>query len=167
MTVEEYRRITQGKVNHAQGARFEEQIEAACIEYWAKGIAKISKSHEPMKPIRSLGAGKFMAIYTSQSGADFTGTLAGGQAVRFEAKHTDSDRIKQDAVRPQQWEDLDGHEQLGALCFVLVSIDYKVHRVPWQEWKNMKQNYGHKYMNALELEKYQVPYKQGIYLFLE
>ena len=167
MTVEEYRRRCQGRANKAQGALFEGQIEAACEYYWANKIAHIEKTPEPLKPIKSLGAGKFLAVFEKDAQPDFKGTMDGGQAVCFEAKHTDTDRISQQVVLPQQSDSLDAHEELGALCFVMVSMNYRVYRVPWKDWKNMKTLFGHKYMNTEELAAYQVPYREGLYFFLE
>ncbi|WP_195614495.1 Holliday junction resolvase RecU [Intestinimonas butyriciproducens] len=69
----------------------------------------------------------------------------------FEAKHTDSDRIKQSAVTNEQAAVLDVKEALGALCFVLVSFGFReFYRVPWAVWRDMRAHFGHKYMTPEE-----------------
>ena len=158
MTVQQYKAMLQGTVNRAQGAYFEQEIEAACDYYRAAGVAHIEKNAEPMKPIRALNRqkGTFEAIYTKRAQPDYKGTLNGGRAVCFEAKHTDADRIRQEAVQPHQADALDLHETMGALCFVLVSLGHRYYRVPWNTWKGMQAACGHKYMDAQDLAPYEV-----------
>jgi len=165
---EKYKQIVTGKRSKAAGKHFEDQMETACIHYWANGKAHIEKTPEPYKVIRSMGEGKFLCVIEKDGQPDFKGVLEGGRAVIFEAKHTDSERIMQDVILLHQWESLDSHEQMGALCFVMVSLLYHgVYRVPWQDWKNMKQLNGHKFATAEELEKYKVGFHNGVHLFLD
>ena len=168
MTAQQYRAHLQGKVNRAQGAAFEDAIDAACLHYQLEGEAYIEKTPEPMKPIRAINRqrGTFEAIYEKQGQPDYKGTIKGGQAVCFEAKQTSADRIQKDAVKPHQEEALDQHEAMGALCFVLVSLGHRFYRVPWADWKTMKERFGHKYMNAEDLEPYEVQYTNGVIRFL-
>lgn len=156
MTVAEYRASIQGKLNRAQGLKFEEIIDEACEHYSTMGLAYIEKTPEPMKVIGVLNRnqGYFKAVFTKAAQPDYKGTLQGGQAVVFEAKHTETDRIKQDAVTNDQWSAMDLHEDMGALCFVLVSLEDNYYRVPWAKWKTMKEDCGHKYMNAADLHPY-------------
>ena len=86
----------------------------------------------------------------------------------FEAKHTDSDRINQSVITETQWENLDIYESFGAHCYVMVSLGLEsFFRVPWSAWKNMKELFGHKYMNKIELEAYRINQSQCIILILE
>ncbi len=159
MTAAQYRASIQGKRNRAQGLKFEEIIDEACEHYSTMGLAYIEKTPEPMKVIGVLNRklGHFKAIFTKAAQPDYKGTMQGGRAVVFEAKHTETDRIKQDAVTEDQWNAMDLHEDMGAWCFVLVSMDMSYYLVPWEKWKTMKADCGHKYMNAEDLE----PYKLG------
>lgn len=157
----------QGKVNKAQGDFFEQLIDAACLNYWANKEAHIEKTPEPFKVTRPLGGGKFEGFYAKEGQPDYKGTLKGGKSIVFEAKHTSTDKIKQDAVQLHQAENLDSHQELGAVCFVLVSMGNGFYRVPWEDWKNLKNLYGHKYLNLQEIEKYKVPFKRGIVAFLD
>lgn len=158
MTAEQYRASIQGKRNRADGLEFEGTIDEACEYYKGIGLAYIEKTPEPMKPIGVLNRnmGHFKAVFTKAAQPDYKGTMKGGTAVVFEAKHTETDRIKQDAVTQEQWDSLDLHEAMGALCFVLVSLGLRYYRVPWAKWKTMKADCCHKYMNAADLEPYEV-----------
>lgn len=158
MTAEEYRASFQGKRNRAQGLDFESTIDEACEYYKGLRLAYIEKTPEPMKPIGVLNRklGHFKAVFTKAAQPDYKGTFAGGKAIVLEAKHTESDRIKQDAITEDQWKSLDLHEAMGAMCFVLVSLGMKYYRVDWAKWKTMKEDCGHKYMNAADLAPYQV-----------
>lgn len=169
MTAEQYRAHLQGKVNRAQGEHFEAYIDASCVHYDLQGEAFIEKTPEPMKPIQAMDRkrGIFKAVYTKAAQPDYKGTMKGGQAVCFEAKHTSADRIKQDAITADQWEALDKHEAMGALCFVLVSLGHRFYRVPWSKWKTMKLDCGHKYMNEKDLELYEVAFTGGVIRFLD
>ena len=56
---------------------------------------------------------------------------------------------------------------MGALAFVLVCLrERAVYRVMWEDWRDMKELFGHKYMTAEELEPYRVQLRQGVIRFL-
>lgn len=146
-----------GSRSRAAGLAFEKLIEASCEVYKNRKLAYIEKTPEPMRPISGADRqGKFTAIYTATAQPDYKGTLAGGRAVVFEAKHTDSDTMKQERVTPAQAEALSMHYNLGALCFVLISIKDRYFAVPWTVWDGMKQIYGRKYITASDVKEYEV-----------
>ncbi len=159
----------QGKVNRAQGAFFERMIEQACDYYRSRGIADIEKTPEPMQPTRDLGGGKFIAHYTGMAQADYKGFLMGGRAVNFEAKYTDTGRMAQDRVMPQQVERLERAHRYGALAFVLCSFgSVAFYRIPWEVWRNMKAHFGHKYITPQEATPFEVRIGgPGVPMFLE
>lgn len=163
MNIENYYR---GKKNKAQGDFFEQLIDKACIFYKENKIAFIEKTPEPFKVTRPLGNGKFEGFYAKEGQPDYKGVLAGGRAVVFEAKHTSTNKILQDAVKEHQASSLDTHQDFGALCFILVSMGDGFYRVPWDHWKNLKGLYGHKYLSPEEIEKYKVRFKGNV-LFLD
>lgn len=169
MTAKQYRQSQQGRINRAQGAHFEEAIEAACVHYDLQGEAFIEKTPEPMKILKPINRqrGTFEAVFSKSAQPDFKGTIRGGQGVCFDAKHTSCDRIEQKAISQEQKEALDKHEALGAWCFVLVSLGHRFYRVPWNTWKDMKQRFGHKYMDAEDLGPYEVEFKGGVIRFLD
>ena len=149
-----------GSRSRAAGAAFEKLIEISCGVYKSRGIAYIEKTPEPMRPVSGADRqGKFIAIYTATAQPDYKGTLSGGRAVVFEAKHTDSDTMKQERVTPAQAEALSMHYNLGALCFVLISIKDRFFAVPWTAWDNMKQTFGRKYITAADVKEYEVKMK--------
>lgn len=149
-----------GSRSRAAGAAFEKLIEVSCKVYKSRNLAYIEKTPEPMRPISGADrCGRFTAVYTATAQPDYKGTLSGGRAVVFEAKHTDSDAMKQERVTPAQAEALHIHYDLGALCFVLISIKDRCFAVPWHEWKYMKQSFRRKYVTAADLKEYEVKMK--------
>lgn len=147
----------QGRRNRAHGKAFEEDLEKTFAYYNEKGFAKIDKTPEPMKVIRSMGQGHFLACFTKKAQPDYKGTIKGGRSVMFEAKYTEMDRIGQDAVNEDQTDYLNDAAALGARCYVLCGFKSGgVYRVPWDAWVNMKRLFGHKYATEQQLQKYQV-----------
>lgn len=156
MTVAEYKASIQGRQNRAQGLAFEELVNATCDYYRQTGEAFIEKTPEPMKPLQAIDRqrGIFKAVFEKAAQPDYKGTLKGGRAVCFDAKYTETEKIEQRKVTDEQWKALDLHEAMGAWCFILVSLGWKYYRVPWAKWKTMKEDCGHKYMNAEDLSPY-------------
>lgn len=155
-TAADYRASARGRANREQGLAFENIISTACEIYKHQGEAHIEKTPEPMKVLGVIDRqrGIFKAVFEKQAQPDYKGTMKGGRAVVFEAKFTSTDQILQDAVNEEQWKSLDIHEAMGALCFVLVCLGMKYYRVPWEKWKTMQTDCGHKYMNATDLSPY-------------
>ena len=146
MTEKDYARVMQGKRSKAVGEHFERMIETSCEYYKFMGMATIKKTPEPMKPIKDLGNGRFVAYFEKRAQPDFKGTLRGGRAILFDAKHTDSDRIERKAVSEEQEKEFDINAIMGAECFVLVSFGFReFYKIPWDIFKNMKELFGRKY----------------------
>lgn len=157
-----------GKQARLAGSYFESMISGSCDYYLDRGLAKIEKTPEPMKPLGPKNyKGQFLACYTKQAQPDYKGTLKGGRAVVFEAKHTDDDRIEFNRLTKEQRDDLEAHHKLGAIAFVLVSMSLTdFYRVPWPVWRDMAEIYGRKYMTHAELSRYEVPATAGFIKFL-
>lgn len=157
-----------GKQARVAGNYFENMISASCEYYRDRGLAKIEKTPEPMKPLGAKNRkGQFLACYTKQAQPDYGGTLKGGQSIYFEAKHTDDDRIEQRRLTQEQQDDLEAHHKLGAVAFVLVSFSLcDFYRVPWPVWRDMAEAYGRKYVKQVELAPYEVPATAGYIKFL-
>lgn len=158
-----------GKRNRAAGMFWEQLIETSCAYYRAQGIAEITKTPEPMRPLSKQNEkGQFLACFTKQAQPDYKGTLKGGRSVVFEAKHTDSDRMLRTVISEEQKKELDSHEKLGALCFVLVSFhlqDY--YRIPWTVFRDMKEHFGRKYIKPEDLGEYKIDFFGGHLGFLK
>lgn len=163
------RRQYQGAVSKAKGKFFEDYIDKSFDHYRYKGLAIIEKTPEPMRPSKSLGNGKFIAFFEKKAQPDYKGTIKGGRSVLFEAKFTSSDRMEQSRVLPEQADRLTRHQQLGALCFVIIGFDSgATYRIPWNAWRNMKELFGRKYVTEADLKKYRVATeKNGVLLLLE
>lgn len=164
LTLEEYRRMTQGKRSREAGALFEETIAASLDWHEARGLLKAAKTPEPMKPLQKPNkSGQFLACYTKKAQVDFSGTMQGGRAVRFEAKQTDTDRFERTRLTTEQMDDLRGHEKLGALCFVLLCFGVNhFYRVPWANWENMKAIYGRQYVKEDDLQEFRIHSVAGV-----
>lgn len=162
-------RSQRGKQSRREGEYFENLISSSLAWYKNKGIAFVEKTPEPMRPLRAPNRqGQFLACYTKAGQPDFKGTLIGGRAVVFEAKHTNKEQIDFERLTRKQQDSLEEHDRLGAAAFVMVNIGLDhFFRVPWKVWKNMKQLYGHKHMKLCELEPYRIQYQNGILKLLE
>lgn len=160
--------VLQGYKNKYNGLSFEEIITNSCHHYIAREVAVIIKTPEPMRPIRDLGGGKFVAVYEKHAQPDYKGALIGGRAIMFEAKHTDTEELKQSAVTEPQTVSLNYHEKFGAECFVLISFGFRqFFRVPWKVFKAMKEVYGRKYVRPADLAQYRVRFDGMVLHFLE
>lgn len=146
-----------GRRSRAKGKAFEDLLDKTFAYYSEKGFAKVEKNQEPVRIIRSIGNGRFIACFTKKAQADYKGTIKGGRTVIFEAKYTEQDRLLQNAVDENESKYMEIHESLGARCFVICGFATgNVYRVPWGVWKNMKRIYGHKYVTEEEIKQYQV-----------
>jgi recombination protein U len=167
MTTQDYRNIIRGKKNRASGEYFEQIINAACAHYEKEGKAVIIKTPEPMRPLRSIGNGRFEACFAKKAQPDFKGVLAGGQAIVFEAKHTDTGKLARSVVSDEQIRALDRHRRMGASCFVIVSFGFTdCFKIPWEVFVRMKELYGREYITPDDVEEYRIPCAGGVLEFL-
>lgn len=144
-------------MNRERGKAFEERIDASLEYYRSRGFAAVEKTPEPMKPLKDLGQGKFIACYEKKAQADYKGVVKGGREVVFEAKYTASDRLTQDRVTPEQTAFMNEHTALGARCWVIGGFSTgDVYLIPWDVWTDMKSHFGHKYVTQDNLEKFKI-----------
>lgn len=142
-----------GAQSRALGAAFERQIEISLAWYKRNDIAVIDKTPEPMKPIKPMGAGRFVACYTHAAQVDYAGTLTGGRSVRFEAKATTSGRFEYKRVSGEQLKNLCDHAKRGACCFVLCAFAAdRVYRLPWWAWEQFPETLGRKYWTEADAD---------------
>lgn len=168
--LERLQRQQRARQSRQNGALFEMMVDRSLEWYRARGDAFICKTPEPMKPIRPTNRnGQFIACYTKQAQPDYKGTLNGGRAVVFDAKHTEkADKIDFARVTEEQREELELHYQMGAAVFILVSFGMQeFYRIPWPVWQNMQGIYGRKHMKKVDCEPFRVPYMSGIVKLLE
>lgn len=107
-----------GRNSKKSGETFERWISTACKFYLNKGFAHIEKTPEPFHITGKDMNGVVRGYYEKKGQPDYKGVLCDGTGIMFEAKHTDSDRIKQSVTTETQWESLDIYEQFGAYCFL-------------------------------------------------
>lgn len=141
------KRQLQGRRSRTKGKQFEELIDRSLDYYRERGFADIEKTPEPMKVVRRLDHGRFVACFEKKAQPDYKGLIKGGREILFEAKYTDADRIEQDRVGELQAKYMSRHQSLGARCYVLAGFGTgTVYKVPWDVWQNMKSHFGHKYV---------------------
>ena len=162
-------RRQRGRQSKLEGGYFEELIQTSLDWYHDKGVAYVEKTPEPMRPLSPPNErGQFKACYIKAGQPDFKGTLTGGRAVVFEAKHTSDDKIEYSRLTAEQVQSLTDHDALGAAAYVLVSFKLQnFYRIPWSVWRDMKQLYGRKYVKESELSKYKVKFIAGVLKLLE
>lgn len=154
------RRQYQGFVNKARGKHFEEQIGIACEYYKHKEIAVIEKTPEPMRPLKPMGKGMFLAFFEKKAQPDYKGTINGGKAIVFEVKFTSSEKMLQSRVTEEQANNLALHHKLGALSYVVIGYGTGgIYRIPWAVWQNMKEEFGRKYITEKDVKDFQVRVK--------
>jgi penicillin-binding protein-related factor A (putative recombinase) len=100
-----------------RGADFEDELKTTHEEYQRRGLAVITK-HEVRKVRRRDGT----VIYAQKSVSDFTGALAGGRFVAFDAKslRRPARTWKPDARQLHQLAYLRLVQSIGGLAFYLV-----------------------------------------------
>lgn len=170
MGTSNYNRVMAGRRSKASGDHFEMMVMAAAQFYEDKGIAVIQKTPEPMRVLKpyNRSQGQFICCFAKQAQPDFKGILKDSTMILFDAKHTDKERIVRSVVTEEQEECFERYMQMGAMCFLIVSIGFeKFYRVPWIVFRDMKIIYGHKHMNETELKPYRVNYSGGVLRFLD
>lgn len=146
-----------GRRSRAKGKAFEELLDFTFAYYAKTGYALIDKTPEPMKILKRLTEGRFLACFLKKAQPDYKGTVKGGRSVMFEAKFTEHDRIKQDAVNEAQTDYLTKAATLGARCFILLGFSTgAVYCIPWHVWADMKRYYGRKYVTEKDIQQYRI-----------
>ena len=148
------------------GKNFEKAVLMACDYYRSKHFADISKVDESFRVIRLMKNGRFEGQFTRNANPDFEGTLHGGKSICFECKYTSKERIQQSVVTKFQREVLDRKYLLGGKVGVVCGIQERYFFVPWRVWLDMQLIYGKKSVSADDLEKYEVPFRNGV-MFLD
>lgn len=165
-----YKRSIRGLQSRSNGEHFEGMIIAASRFYEERGIAAVDKTPEAFKVLKAMdrNRGQFICCFTKQAQPDFKGILMDSTMILFDAKHTDKDKISRDVVTAEQQACFERYMKLGAMCFLVVSLEFKeFYRVSWVVFRDMKKIYGHKYMNREELEPYRIKYSNGVVKYLD
>lgn len=151
------KRQLQGKLSRAKGKQFEDRLDASFAYYRQRGFAIVEKTPEPMRVLRSIGNGRFIACFEKKAQPDYKGTVKGGRTVIFEAKFTSAVRMEQGRVLQIQAEIMTESQVLGARCSVIVGFPSgAVYNIPWDVWSRMKEYFGRKYVTEADLSEYRV-----------
>ena len=148
-----------------EGTKFEKMIQWACLAYRRDGIAEIAKIPEARRVVGRTGNRSSLMICANAGKAhpDFMGTLApDGRSIVFEAKHTDKEKIQQNAVSEFQDELLTSHQRMGAACFVAVSFEFKeFFLIPYAFWTDMKAQVKRKYLLPTDeaIQGFRIPHE--------
>ena len=155
-TDEKAMRSYRAAMSNGQGRMHEMLIEGGCRYYLANKRAHVIKTPEPFRVISKNAQGIAKVRFTAHAEPDFIGSLDGGSLIAFEAKFTNTARIQQNVVTKNQAESLTAHQRLGAYTCVCVGIQSEAFMVPWKVFRNMSQNFGHKYATADDIRPWQV-----------
>jgi len=141
-----------------RGRATEDMLNLAHQSMAVRGIAWIRKIPTPIKVLRPLGAGKFLAVFSASAGADYVGTLEGGRAVVVEAKE-----LKKGPSLPArrftgaEVDHLTNTMEAGGLAIVFVRrvIDGSLWAIPWSEYSAILAT-GRKSMNLDKAPEFRV-----------
>lgn len=159
-----------GRINRQNGELFEKLVQESCRRYEMLGICAIDKTPEPMRPLKPYPQhnGWFVAAFTKQAQPDFKGILVDSTMVLFDAKHTETGRVRRQIVSQEQEECFERYSKHGARCFILVSLGFSdFYRIPWEVFRDMKKIYGRKYMGKKDLKPYRVQCDAFLLHFLD
>jgi len=158
-----------GLLSRRKGQFFEELLLSANQYYENKGIAVVEKTPEPMRILKPYDQkGRFVACFAKQAQPDFKGVLRDSSMIIFDAKATDKDRIQRSAVTAEQEECFDRYQKMGAHCFLVITLGFdRFYRIPWEIFRDMKDKFGHKYMDENDLNSFKIPFTYGKVLYLE
>ena len=162
-----YKAVINGRRNKAVGDYFEQMVDYSCEYYARMGRAVILKTPEPLRPIRRLQGGQFVAIFTKMAQPDYKGVEKGGRCIIFDAKNTETGKLRQEVVTTEQEKLFNQHEALGAECFILASFGFeRFFKIPWETFRQMKERYGRKYVTPKDIPEYEIRREGGVLKFL-
>lgn len=153
----------QGAMSNARGRQFEAWIDAGCRLYRIRGQALVEKTPEPFRCLKKDKRGRAVVQFIHHAQPDYKGVLLNGQAIIFEAKCTNKDRIQQSVLTDNQAEMLRAYQRLGACTAVCVGIQDRYFFVPFPVFDHMKEFYGRKYATAEDLQPWAVRFDGAIH----
>lgn len=154
-------------MSNARGRIHEDMILGACRAYGIQGRAYVIKVPEPFRVItKNRGRGIATVQFTAHAQPDFVGVLKGGEAIAFEAKHTDGEKLLQRVVTPTQAAALQRVHDLGGAAAVCAGIGDRFFMIPWERFSDMKRLYGRAFVTAADVEPYRVKF-DGVIWFLD
>ena len=122
---------TERQAKGNRGMELEHELLIMHALYRRRKLAEVYKNPVQCQPV---GNGQWARI-TGKAIVDFTGCLAGGRHVAFDAKDCAGTRIELNRLAGHQIEYLGSVFALGGLAFVLVRFEYRrCYRIPIDCW---------------------------------
>lgn len=124
-----------------RGMELEHELTVMHALYRRRKLAEVYKNPVQCQPV---GNGQWARI-TGKAIVDFTGCLAGGRHVAFDAKDCAGTRIELNRLAGHQIEYLGSVFALGGLAFVLVRFEYRrCYKIPIDAWAAAEQAHYYK-----------------------
>lgn len=156
-----------GQMANDCGHLMEKQILNAASEYLLEGRAKIIKVPEPFRVAKKYSNGKAQIYFTEHAEPDFIGSIyPSGRCIVFEAKYTDTDKIKRRVITENQERALDAYTALGAITAVCCGIRGRYYFIPWHIFRDMKQVLGKYSASQQDFEPFEVRFNGRAVMFL-
>ena len=159
------------RVIGATAKRHGKEFEAS-LEQWfslqsaQKNWIDIRKQNEALKPVRPIGKGQFLAVYTKSSGCDYFGTMMGGTSIVLEAKHRENDRISQTDLTDAEWEHLTATATLGGYAMLITEFaDRRLFLFPATLLSHSQLVYKFKHIKEKDLirDGYEITFNDSLY----
>ena len=165
-------------MSHAnRGKAWEQFLELIHARYEAHGRAVVIRTPPPMRIIRSLKGGQFMAVYEKEGPPDYV-LLAGGLSVMAEAKECKASRWPMKNLHAHQARRLDQWQAQGGVGVVLLRhhesntawiLPWNTLGPVWNRW-NLQARTGRRAasgtasLTVLEIDRLGVPFSGAGYL---
>lgn len=124
------------------GKAWEAQLEQLHNRYARDRRANVRRGHQEVRYLKNLGervtAGRksirvFEGTYAGEGPPDFSGLVAGGRSVAFDAKDTTKDRFAFSMLPRHQARDLEAEHLLGGIAFIALRLQGEAFVLPWAE----------------------------------
>lgn len=127
-------RSVAGRAAKSAGSALESLLALHHVRAREQTIADVRKVEPPVRRLRSLGGGQFVAVYAAKSGCDYRGILRGGLALTIEAKSGNGESLARSEFTPAEVLDLDECAALGGIS---IAVWYRsdlraLYAIPWQ-----------------------------------
>lgn len=114
-----------------RGLALEKELQTLHDFYERHGLARIDKQQVRAIPTKDNRIAKIIG----KSTVDYTGVIAGGRFVAFDAKDCAEKRIPLNRLQEHQGAYLMAVDALGGLAFILARFEYRhVYRIPIDIW---------------------------------
>ncbi len=165
-------------MGHAnRGKAWEQYLELFHARYEAQGRAAVIRTPAPMRILRSVKGGQFLAVHASEGPPDYV-LISGGIGIMAEAKECKGSRFPMKNLHAHQGRRLDQWERQGGVGVVLLRhqasntawiLPWSNFGPVWSRW-HMQSSTGRRAasgtasLSLLEIERIGVPFTNTGYL---